>query len=84
MFWVCGRLFGLPFISFMNVYQLVCVSFCFGLEGGMWDSIVEFPDHCLSFLLYKTVAVERIKVLLPFKPVSIYLLIFLHFRLLFY
>ena len=84
MFWVCGRLFGLPCISFVNVNQFVRVSFSFGLEGEVRDSIVEFPDRCLSFLLYKTVAVERIKVLLSFKTVSIYLLIFLHFRFLFY
>ena len=23
--------------------------FSFGFEGRMWDLIVSFPDHCLSF-----------------------------------
>ena len=27
----------------------VCVSFPFGFEGGMWDSILLVPDYCLSF-----------------------------------
>ena len=26
----------------------VCLSFPFGIEGGMWDVIVLIPDHCLS------------------------------------
>ena len=26
----------------------VCLSFPFGLEGGMWDLIVLIPDHCLT------------------------------------
>ena len=43
--------FGLPCVSFVNVYQFVCVcaSFPFGFEGGMWDLIVVVPDHCLFF-----------------------------------
>ena len=27
----------------------VCVSFRFGIEGGMWDLTVSIPDHCFSF-----------------------------------
>ena len=26
-------------------------SFLFGFEGRLWDLIVLFPDHCLSFYL---------------------------------
>ena len=41
--------FGLLCVSFVNVYQFLCVSsFPFGFEGGMWDVIVLIPDHCLS------------------------------------
>ena len=34
----------------MNICRFVCVcaSFPFCFEGGMWDLIVVFPDHCLS------------------------------------
>ena len=28
--------------------------FPFGFEGRMWDLIVSVPDHCLSFLLFKS------------------------------
>ena len=46
--------FGLPCVSFVNVYQFVCVcaSFPFGFEGGVWDLIVVVPDHCLSFYFH--------------------------------
>ena len=27
----------------------VCVSFPFRFEGGIWDSTVLIPNHCLSF-----------------------------------
>ena len=37
--------FGVLCVSFVNFYQIVCVSF---LEGGMWDVIVLIPDHSLS------------------------------------
>ena len=30
----------------------VFASFPFGFEGGLWELIVLFPDHCL-FLLYR-------------------------------
>ena len=40
---------GLPCVSFVKVYQCMCVCFFpFGLEGEMWDLIVFIPDHCLS------------------------------------
>ena len=26
--------------------------FPFGFEGRIWDLIVSFPDHCLSFYLF--------------------------------
>ena len=42
--------FGFLYVSFVNVYQFVCVLLSF--EGGMWDLIVLVPDLCLSFLLY--------------------------------
>ena len=35
-------------MSFVTVYEYVCVSFPFGFEGGMWELIVPVPDHCLS------------------------------------
>ena len=40
-------------MSFMNVYQFVCVcsSFPFVFEGGIWDLIVLIPDHGLSFYI---------------------------------
>ena len=30
-----------------------CASFLFGFEGGMQDSIVYVPDHCLSLYILK-------------------------------
>ena len=48
-------LFGLLCMSFVNVYQIVCVCVCpsfrFGIESGMWDVVVLIPDHCLSIYL---------------------------------
>ena len=45
--------FGLLCVSFVNVYQLLCMCVllpcCFG--GGMWDLIVLIPDHCLSIYI---------------------------------
>ena len=39
-------------MSFVGVGRIcVCPSFPFGIEGGMWDVIVLFPDHCLSIYL---------------------------------
>ena len=35
--------YGLLCVSFVNVYQCVCVCLC-----GMWNLIVLVPDHCLS------------------------------------
>ena len=44
--------FGLLYVSFVGVGQILCVSFFpFGIEGGMWDVIVLIPDHCLSIYL---------------------------------
>ena len=42
--------FGLLCVSFVNVYQFLCVSYFsrFGFEGEMWDMIVWILDHCLS------------------------------------
>ena len=41
--------FGLLCVSFVNVINFfLCPSFPFGTEGGMWDVIVLFSDHCLS------------------------------------
>ena len=53
-------LFGLLCVSFVNVYQLLCVcpSFPFGIEGGMWDLIVLIPDHCLSIYFIVSVHVQ--------------------------
>ena len=39
--------FGLPCMSFMNIYQFY-VHLSFGFEGRMWDVIVLILDHCLS------------------------------------
>ena len=45
--------FGLLGVSFVNVYQsLLCPSFPFGLEDGMWDVIILISDHCLSIYLF--------------------------------
>ena len=42
-------LIGLLCVSFVNVYQFVCVRFpFFGFEGGMWDFIVLVPGRCIS------------------------------------
>ena len=42
--------FGLLSLSFVNVYQFVCVcaSFPFVFEDGIWDLVVLISDHCLS------------------------------------
>ena len=44
--------FGLLCVSFVGVcqmlYDFLCPSFPFGVEGGLWDVIVFIPDHCLS------------------------------------
>ena len=45
--------FGLLCVSFVNVYQFVCVLLSlFGFEGGMLDLIVFVPGHCLSFTIH--------------------------------
>ena len=36
-------------MSFVNVYQFVCVLLSFWFEGGVWDSLVLVPDPCESF-----------------------------------
>ena len=39
-----SHLFGLLCVSFVNVYQFVCVLFSpFGFEDGMWDLINYSP-----------------------------------------
>ena len=46
-------LFGLPCVSFVGVYQILCVSFFpFSIEGRMLVVIALIPDHCLSVLLF--------------------------------
>ena len=41
-------------MSFVDVYQFVCLSFPFGFECGMWDLILLIQDHCLSvYILLK-------------------------------
>ena len=42
--------FSLLCVSFVNVYQFLCVcpSFSFGFKGGIGEVIVLIPDHCLS------------------------------------
>ena len=43
-------LFVLLCVSFVNVYQFVCLLFfTYGFEGGMWDLIIFIPDHRLFF-----------------------------------
>ena len=32
-------------VSFVNIYQFVCVLFHFGFGGGVWDLVVLVPDH---------------------------------------
>ena len=39
------------FVSFVNECICECTSFPFGFEGGVWDLVVLFPDHCPSFYL---------------------------------
>ena len=34
--------FDLLFVSFVNVYQCMRVSFPFGFEGGLWDLVYQF------------------------------------------
>ena len=45
---------GLLCMSFVNVYQCVCVSFSFGFRGWMRNLIVLVPDCCLCFYLEGT------------------------------
>ena len=41
--------FGVLCVSFVNVYQTVCVLlYRFGFKGRMWDLIVLIRDHCLT------------------------------------
>ena len=53
--------FGLLCVSFVNVYQFLCVclSFPFGFEGGVWDLIVLIPDHCRSIYLSQRCSLTR-------------------------
>ena len=46
-------------MSFVNVYQFVCMStsFPFGFECGIHCLIILVPDHCLSFYLIMHVRV---------------------------
>ena len=48
--------FSLLRVSYVNVYQFVCVwaSFPSGFEGGVWHLIVLIPDHCLSIYFTET------------------------------
>ena len=45
--------FGLLCVRVIREHLSVCVrsSFPFGFEGGIWDLIIFFSDHCLSFAL---------------------------------
>ena len=45
--------FGLPCVSFVNLVNFFYVgaSLHFGFEGGRWDLIDSYPDHCLPFKL---------------------------------
>ena len=36
-------------MSFVIIYQFMCVSFPFGFEGWMWDLIVLEPGHYFPF-----------------------------------
>ena len=38
-------------LSWALVKFCMCLSFPFGIEGGMWDVIVLIPDHCLYIYL---------------------------------
>ena len=46
--------FGLLCVSFVNIYQILCVSFFpFSINDGKWNVIVFIPDHYLSiYFLY--------------------------------
>ena len=47
--------FGLLCLSFVKVYQFLCLSFflvC--IEDRMWDLIVLIPDHCFSIFFVRT------------------------------
>ena len=35
-------------LSWALVKFCMCLSFPFGIEGGMWDVIALIPDHCVS------------------------------------
>ena len=40
-------------MPFVNLYDCMCASFHFGVEGGIWDSIALVPgSYCLHFSLY--------------------------------
>ena len=57
-------------VSFVNVYQCVCVLLSlFFFEGGMWDLTVLFPEHCLSitFFIYTLKFSLELKVVLKFR-----------------
>ena len=45
--------FGLLCVSFVNIYQILCVcpSFPFGITGEKWDVIVLIPYQCVSIYL---------------------------------
>ena len=46
--------FSLLCVSFVHAYHFLCaLSFPFGFEGGMWDSIVLNYDHLPFYLLCK-------------------------------
>ena len=43
---------GMSFHQFtVRVLRCECTPFTSGIEGGMWDSIVLVPNHCLFSLL---------------------------------
>ena len=47
--------FGVLCVSFVNVYQTVCVLlYRFGFEGRTWDLIVLIRDHCLTIQAVQT------------------------------
>ena len=57
-------LFGLRCVSFVNVYQFLCVcpAFPFGFEDGMCNLIVLIPDHCLSIYVSSCFVIKRYKI----------------------
>ena len=67
-----GCSFGQMFMSFVGVFQILCVSsFPFGTEGLMSDVIVFIPDHCLSIYFSASVTnsdVRHITNRLKFDP----------------